>query len=94
MAKKMSIAREIRIQRLQDKNRMVGQTFNPSGITSAEIDSREKKWVKEMKSKPQEELQAYYKNMKEMQKDWHHSYPWEWSAFERNFYVASNGEIR
>ena len=94
MARKMSIAREIRIQRLQDKNRMVGQTFNPSGITSAEIDSREKKWVKEMKSKPQEELQAYYKNMKEMQKDWHHSYPWEWCAFERNFYVASNGEIR
>ena len=27
-------------------------------------------------------------------KDWPCSYPWEWSAFEHNFYVASNGEIR
>lgn len=94
MPRNMSMRKVIRVQKLQNKNRMVGQTFNPSGITAEQYDTREKNFVKEMQAKSQEELQAYYKNMKEMQKDWTCSYPWEWSAFERNFYIASNGEIR
>lgn len=93
MGRKMSLAREIRINRLQNKNRMTGQTFNTSGITSEQIVQRERTWVKEMQSKSQEELQAYRNNMEEMQKGWNHSYPWEWCAFERNFYVDSNGNI-
>ena len=93
MARKMSIAKQIRIQRLQDKNRMVGKTFNPSGITAEQIETRERNWVAEMKAKSQEELQAYYKNMQEMKKDWNYSYPWEWNAFTRNFYVDTNGII-
>ena len=76
MPRNMSMRKVIRVQKLQTKNRMVGQTFNPSGITAEQYDTREKNFVKEM------------------QKDWPCSYPWEWSAFERNFYVASNGEIR
>lgn len=73
----MSLAREIRIQKLQTKNRMVGQTFNPSGITSEQIKSRGSKFISDMLEKPIEERIAYYNNMKEMQKIWDCSYPWE-----------------
>jgi len=38
----MKVAREIKIQRLQTKNRMVGQTFNPNGHTSDSLSQREK----------------------------------------------------
>ena len=69
MPRNMSMRKVIRVQKLQNKNRMVGKTFNPSGITAEQYDAREKNFVKEMQAKSQEELQAYYKNMKEMQKD-------------------------
>ena len=37
----MNIRKQIRVQRLQDKNRMVGQTFNPQGHTGVSLKGRE-----------------------------------------------------
>jgi hypothetical protein len=87
----MSIAREIRINRIQNKNRMTGQTFNPSGITSQQIKDRERDFVLDMQSKTQQERQAYWMQSEEVRKDWNHSYPWEWAAFTRNFIF--NGQV-
>lgn len=43
--RKMSIAREIRIQKLQTKNRMTGQTFNPSGATDESLKKRDSDYI-------------------------------------------------
>jgi hypothetical protein len=80
-----SIARQIQIGKKQSKNRMVGQTFNPSGITSQMLDDRERQFVEEMKSKSSEERNQYWENAQELQEIWQGSWPWEWCAFQRNF---------
>ncbi len=87
--KKMSLKRETTIQRLQNKNRMVGQTFNPSGITSKQIQTREKLFISEMKSRSLEERKAYWENvqniLRELKKNKIHcSWEWEWCVFKRN----------
>ena len=46
--KKMSLAREIKVQKLQTKNRMVGETFNPNGHTSESLKTREQKYIEEI----------------------------------------------
>lgn len=87
--KRMSLKREISIQRLQTKNRMVGQTFNPSGITSEQIKEREQRFLEEMKAKPLEERKEYWNNVQEiLQARKKHgircSREWQWCVFERN----------
>jgi len=92
MPRKMSLAREIRIQKLQDKNRMVGQTFNPSGFTSGQLNERERNFVLEMKSKGIEYRINWWKEREEVREQWKGSWPWEWSTFERNF-VSQNSVL-
>jgi hypothetical protein len=48
--RKMSIAREIKINRLQNKNRMTGQTFNVGGHTSESLQEREHKEIEAIKA--------------------------------------------
>jgi hypothetical protein len=87
--KQMSIRKQIRVQRLQDKNRMVGQTFNPSGITSEQIRTREQGFVIEMKSKTQTERQEYWNKIKPIIDNWEYSWDWQWCVFQRHF-VSGN----
>lgn len=91
MPRKMSIAREIKIQKLQTKNRMTGQTFNPSGITGKEIDIRESRFVTEMKEKGLEYRKNWWKESEEVREIWQYSWPWEWCVFQR--YFIFNNEI-
>lgn len=88
----MSVSSEIRVQKKQTKNRMVGETFNPTGITSEQILDREQKFVVEMKDKNIVERLAYWKNVQEMLTVWMGSWPWEWCAFKRNF-IRDNSVI-
>jgi hypothetical protein len=83
--KQMPIRKQIRIQRLQNKNCMVGKTFNPSGITSEQIIIRENNFVHEMKLKTLPERQRYWNENEKIRLNWKYSWPWEWCAFERNF---------
>lgn len=85
MPRKMSLARQIKIQRLQTKNRMVGSTFNPSGITSQDILNREEKFVKEMKEKGLEYRKQWLQEKREIMEQWQGSWPWEWCVFSRYF---------
>lgn len=80
-----SIAREIQIGKKQSKNRMLGQTFNPSGITSEIMKERENKFIAEMNAMSEQERNDYWKNAKEMQEIWTGSWPWEWCVFSRYF---------
>jgi hypothetical protein len=59
--------------------------FNPSGITSEEIKNREILFVEEQKKESLVDRQKYWETIKEMTKDSHFSWDWEWCAFERNF---------
>lgn len=83
--RKMSLRREIQIQRKQNKNKMVGQTFNPSGITSEQIRERENKFITDLKNKTQHEREQYWKEREQVRQIWIGSWPWEWCIFERNF---------
>lgn len=94
--KTMSIAKQIRIQRKQDKNRMAGKTFNPSGITSEQITSRENTFISEMESKTQQERQKYWDKVLDIlkereQNNIHCSWSWDWCAFQRHF--VSHGKV-
>lgn len=91
--RKMSLARQIRVQKLQDKNRMVGETFNPSGITSEQIQTREQVFINEWKNKTISERRTYWANMQEMDKVWVGSWPWEWCAFSRAFVRSISGPV-
>jgi hypothetical protein len=51
----MKIARQIKIQKLQNKNRMTGQTFNPSGITSEQLIQREFEYINKVKQMTDQE---------------------------------------
>lgn len=87
--KKIPLRREIKIQRLQNKNRMVGQTFNPSGITSEKIQERKERFLNEMKSKPPKDRKAYWDGVQKILRERkehgiHCSWEWEWCVFERN----------
>ena len=59
--------------------------FNPSGITSEQIKTREQTFVNEMKQKSIEERKAYWNKVKEMLEDWQGSWAWQWCVFERQF---------
>lgn len=52
----MKLAREIKIQKLQTKNRMVGKTFNPGGHTSESLDARERAEINRIKSLSKQEF--------------------------------------
>lgn len=62
--RKMSLAREIKINRLQNKNRMTGQTFNAGGHTSESLKEREQKLITEHKAMSHEQRQEVYNNYK------------------------------
>lgn len=87
---KMSHARTIKIQKLQNKNRMVGQTFNPGGHTSASLDSRESYEIDRIKSLSNEEFIKLGDNYNAIAKykldnDEHSSNSFEQNVFIRNF---------
>jgi len=88
--RKMSIAREIKIQRLQNKSRMTGQTFNPGGHTSESLKEREIKLVSEVKAMPEEKQLELYRSYKAVDKmknenNIYCSNSFEHNAFMRNF---------
>ena len=85
--RQMKIARQIKIQRLQDKNRMVGQTFNPSGHTSQSLAERERKLVEEYKNMDAAERLSLYNNFKawEEYKDQNNIY--SSGSFEHNVFM-------
>jgi hypothetical protein len=90
MTRKMSIARQIKIQKLQTKNRMVGQTFNPSGHTSESLQAREQEYINKVNNMTSEERKAVYEGFVSIE-NWkaenniHCSNDFEHNAFMRNF---------
>lgn len=86
----MSIARQIRVQKLQNKNRMVGQTFNPSGHTSESLNTREQELINQYKNMLPTQREELYNQFKEMN-NWkeknniHCSNSFEQNVFMRNF---------
>lgn len=93
-----SLRREIQIGKKQNRSRMLGQTFNPSGITSEQTREREVKFVAEMKAKTLQERQQYWDGVQEilkMQKEnnIHCSWDWEWCAFRRGFVEDLGGKV-
>ena len=90
MARQMSLARQIRVQKIQDKNRMVGETFNSTGITSQQIKTRESIYVEEWKQKTKEERNKMYLQFQAIEEmkhneNLHFSNSWEHNTFMRNF---------
>ena len=86
----MSIARTIRIQKMQTRNRMVGQTFNPGGHTSESLDQREKDYIEKVKALPESEQKKLYDSFKEFEKwkhdnNYHFSNDFDHNCFMRNF---------
>lgn len=79
--KQMSIRKQIRIQRIQNKNRMTGKTFNPTGITSEQLRDREIKlrneWEKLSKVEIQELYDRDFKNLHEFYNKVRCSYSFE-----------------
>jgi len=59
--------------------------FNPSGITSEQIQEREAKFIAEWEAKTPFERNQYRSQVKEMKESWDGSWPWKWCAFERRF---------
>lgn len=93
-----SVRAQIQIGKKQSKNRMVGQTFNPSGITSEQMREREGKFLAEMKAKTLLERQQYWGGVQEVLKMWKEnnircSWCWEWCAFKRGFVGCLKGEV-
>ena len=86
----MSIAREIRINRLQNKNRMTGHTFNPGGHTSESLAKREVELIAKYKAMTEKERQTTYHQFIEIDK-WKYeqnifmSNSFEHNVFMRNF---------
>ena len=58
----MSIARQIRVQKLQNKHRMTGATFNPSGVTSEQLAQRERVLIEKWSHLKYNEIVEYYNN--------------------------------
>lgn len=86
----MKLHRQIKVQKLQTKNRMTGQTFNPSGITSAQIAEREKEFISIWERRGVNERTEYWGNVLsilEFRKINHIrcSWEWEWCVFSRYF---------
>lgn len=75
---------------------MVGQAFNPSGISSKEIETREDNFVREWAAKTLEDRKAYWNNVQVMDKVYEGSWPWQWCAFSRAFVdgTTSGTEVR
>ncbi len=80
--KRMSIAREIRIQRKQNKNRMTGKTFNPGGHTGESLDRRERELVAKCNAMTQAERKVMYDEYRE----------WEQIKEEQRIFVSNTFE--
>lgn len=89
--RKMSIARQIRIQRLQDKNRMVGQTFNPSGITAEELKAKDEDFRAKYEAMTFQERVEVWNKIKAWDEVNDYSWPRAWCLFEQEF--VFNGEV-
>tara|TARA_R110001606_G_scaffold260183_2_gene407975 strand:- start:28808 stop:29116 length:309 start_codon:yes stop_codon:yes gene_type:complete len=88
--KKMSHARTIRIQKLQNKNRMVGKTFNPGGHTSESLNGREKMEVERIKKLSEAEFLELGDNYQKItdykeRENVSYSNSFEQNVFHRNF---------
>ena len=86
----MKLYREIRIQKLQTKNRMVGKTFNPSGHTSQSLDERERLEIARIKQLSNDELNSLreaYKacDLMKLENNIYYSNSFEQNVFKRNF---------
>lgn len=83
--KQTPIRKQIRIQRLQDKNNMAGSAFNPGGHTSESLDARETALKNEWRTWTQKQIEEKRAEIKKMTKHWQGSWPFEWCVFERTY---------
>lgn len=87
--RKMSMARTIKIQKLQTKNRMVGKTFNPGGHTSESLSGREKQEIERINNLVQCDfilLGSQYKALADFKEENNHHYS---NSFEQNVFLRN-----
>lgn len=87
----MKISKQIKVQRLQDKNRMVGQTFNPQGHTIESLNGRETEEVARIKSLSPEEfkkLKNYYIEIDQWKEE---NNIFTSATFEQNVFIRNFG---
>lgn len=87
--RKMSHARTIRIQKLQNKNRMVGKTFNPGGHTSKSLDGREKMEVERINNLSEEEFLELGDNYQKIADYKERENVFFSNSFEQNVYLRN-----
>lgn len=83
----MSFSRNVRISKLQSKNHMVGESFNPSGYTLSDLDKRDNDFLESFRKSSFKEKQETIKGLKETvalcnKKGW--SYPFEYNLLKLN----------
>ena len=91
----MNIAKQIRIQKLQNKNRMVGKTFNPAAHTSESLKQRELDFIIKCKSISDEERRIMYNEFINIDRfkdlnNIHYSNSFEHNVFMRHFKCLYN----
>jgi hypothetical protein len=91
----MKLHQQIRVQKLQNKNRMVGKTFNPAGHTSESLNLREQAEVNRIKSLSEKEFLKLGDNYAAIDKykeenDIFCSNSFEQNVFIRNFQSIYN----
>ena len=85
----MSITGTIRIQKMQNKNRMVGKTFNPGGHTSESLDLRERQEIERIKNLSQSDfikLGNQYQALADFKEENNHHYS---NSFEQNVFIRN-----
>ena len=85
----MKIARQIKIQRLQSKNRMVGKTFNPGGHTSESLDARELEEVNRIKNLTDDEFLKLGSSYEEIDNYKNENNIFCSNSFEQNVFIRN-----
>ena len=85
----MKLHREIKVQKLQNKNRMVGQTFNIGGHTSESLDGRERKEIERIKSLTQEEFTKLKNGYKEIDEYKEKNNLFYSNSFKQNVFIRN-----
>lgn len=88
---KYPIRKQIRVQRLQDKHRMVGQTFNPGGHTDESLKQREKEVIKETQNMTDAEIIELGDKYKAIEKWKEESKTYGSNSFEHNAFFRNFG---
>jgi len=83
----MSFRQNVRVSKLQSKNRMVGKTFNPSGHTLESLDKMDRECLEEFSLMSDEQKKKKIEGFKpliELCKDKGWSFPFEYNLLERH----------